>query len=327
VPDITVVIPSKNRGRMLRTTLEMALGQDDVDHEVIVVDDGSTDDTPATLTAVAEEDPRLRFFRHEQSRGVGAARNRGLQEARGEWVGFMDDDDLWAPYKLRVQLAALRASGALFAYGQSLVLDEDRSTVTPDQPAPDPEDLHTLLLSGNVLPGGCSNVLVRTEAAREVGGFDERLSMLADWDMWLMLSDKGAGVRCPEIVVAYRKHASNMSLGAMLVHRDPELTYFASKLHSQRGASFDAIGYSHWLAEEAPSPLLAARIHARAAVAYRAPSEAGRALWALLGGRAVRPAARRVRAALRGGRRDAWEPEAPTPVPDWLEPHRLATER
>jgi glycosyltransferase involved in cell wall biosynthesis len=232
---------------MLRATLEMALGQEDVDHELILVDDGSTDDTPAVAASIG--DPRLRSFRHEQSRGVAAARNRGIEEARGEWVAFLDDDDIWSPRKLRTELDALAESGALFAYGNSLVLDEDRSVVEADSPAPAPEDLPALLLAGNALPGGCSNVLVKTEVARDVGGFDERLSMVADWDMWLRLSDRGRGVRCPETLVAYRKHASRMSVRAMLVEEDPELSYFAGKLRRERGADFDAVGYSRWLAE------------------------------------------------------------------------------
>jgi glycosyltransferase involved in cell wall biosynthesis len=312
VPDVSVVIPSKNRSAILATTLEMALGQDGVDHEVVVVDDGSTDDTQAMLAAI--EDPRLRSVRHEQSRGVGAARNRGVEEARGEWVAFLDDDDLWAPDKLRVQLAALQASGALFAYGESLVLDEERSAVERDQGAPDPAELPKLLRDGNAIPGGCSNVVTRRKAALAVGGFDPKLSMVADWDMWLRLADEGPAVRCPETVVAYRKHTRNMSLGAMLVEEDPELVYFADKLWREHGVRFDAVGYADWLAEEAPSTLLSARIHLRAARAYRSPAELARAAGAMLGARPALRAARRARAAA-------------VEVPDWLEPHRAATER
>src|SRR2546421_3337685 len=207
VPQVSVIVPTHNRWRFLSTTLGLVLGQEDVQLEVVVVDDGSTDETRQRLAEI--EDPRVRVFSHEESRGVGAARNRGLREARGEWVSFLDDDDLWAPRKLRAQLDSLAASGADFCYGEALVLDVENAVVTRDQPARDPDELRALLLKGNVLPGGCSNVLARTDVVRATGGFDERLSMVADWDLWLRLSERARRVACQDVVVAYRKHTGN----------------------------------------------------------------------------------------------------------------------
>lgn len=288
-----------------------------------MVDDGSTDDTPQRLAE--NGDPRLRVFRHEQSRGVAAARNRGLEEARGEWIGFHDDDDLWAPRKLRTQLDALAESEALFCYGAAVVLDVERSAVWPDQPPPDPEELPAKLLRGNVLPGGCSNVVVRTSVAREMGGFDERLSMLADWDLWLRLADKGRAVACPEVLVAYRWHSRNMTGRQSFARKDREFEYFISKQRSQHGGAFDATAYSRWLAAEAPGRLQAARVHLRASAAYRSPGDVVRALAVLVAGPRGTRAGRRARAALRGHRSDS-HPAGVMPVPDWLEPHRVAGE-
>src|SRR5436190_21061432 len=94
-PEVSVVIPTRDRWDLLRTTLGGALGQRRVSHEVIVVDDGSADETPTRLAEVS--DPRLRTVRLGRSMGAAAARNRGLAEARGDWVAFLDDDDVWAP--------------------------------------------------------------------------------------------------------------------------------------------------------------------------------------------------------------------------------------
>ena len=108
--DVSVVVPTRNRSALLALTLHSVFRQQDVDLEVIVVDDASADDTAAVLRTIA--DPRLRLIRHETSQGVSAARNRGAAQARGEWIAFLDDDDLWAPAKLALQLRAARASGA-----------------------------------------------------------------------------------------------------------------------------------------------------------------------------------------------------------------------
>lgn len=297
-PDVTVVIPTRNRWSILASTLQMALGQEDVEHEVVVVDDASTDETPDRLRSV--DDSRLRVVRNESNRGVAAARNAGIEAARGEWVAFMDDDDLWSPRKLRVQLDALASSGALFCYAQSVVLDEQSGTVTPDAGAPHPASLPQLLRHGNVIPGGCSNVVVRTAAARAVGGFDERLSMLADWDLWLRLADQGSAVACPDVLVAYRKHARNMTV-VDLGHMDSELGYFAEKQRDARGMELDVVAYSRWLAGEAATPFAAAKVLARSALTYRSAGNLARAAGVMLGSRAVARAARRARAALGRG--------------------------
>src|SRR5919109_858912 len=100
-PDVTVVIPTKDRWDLLSTAaLPSALGQEDVDLEVVVVDDGSTDETPDHVVGL--RDPRLRIVRHDRSLGVAQARNAGIRAANSDWIAFLDDDDVWAPRKLRL---------------------------------------------------------------------------------------------------------------------------------------------------------------------------------------------------------------------------------
>jgi glycosyltransferase involved in cell wall biosynthesis len=107
--DVSVVLPTRNRRALLAATLRTVFRQRDVSLEVIVVDEGSTDDTPAMLAALP--DARVRVLRHETPRGVSVARNHGATEARGEWLAFLDDDDLWAPDKLSRQVQAAVGGG------------------------------------------------------------------------------------------------------------------------------------------------------------------------------------------------------------------------
>ena len=102
--DVSVIIATRNRSTLLAETLRSVLGQRGVDFEVIVVDEASTDDTAALLAAL--DDPRVRVIRHGEALGLSAARNHGAAEANGDWLAFIDDDDLWAPDKLARQLRA-----------------------------------------------------------------------------------------------------------------------------------------------------------------------------------------------------------------------------
>jgi glycosyltransferase involved in cell wall biosynthesis len=208
-PEISVVIPTRNRWRALSTTLASALGQEGVEHEVIVVDDASTDGTPERLAQM--DAPRVRIIRHPARRHVAAARNSGIEAARGAWVAFLDDDDLWAPHKLRLQLAAASTPETVMAYAAAVMVDPDRSLLAT-RAAPPPDGLLPMLLRGNWIPVGASNVIARTQVVKRLRGFDERLRHFADWDMWIRLAAEGSAAACPEPLAAYVVHPHNMLL-------------------------------------------------------------------------------------------------------------------
>jgi glycosyltransferase involved in cell wall biosynthesis len=302
LPDVTVVIPTRSRWPLLSTSaLPSALGQESVEHEVIVVDEGSDDATFAALRNL--EEPRLRIIHHEVAHGLAQARNAGIEAARGAWVAFLDDDDLWAPQKLRRQLDAATARDASFAYSAAAWLDEHKHFLHA-LAAPDPAGLDARLLRWNEIWAGGSNVVVRTETVRRLGGFDERLFQLADWDLWIRLALDSPAAAVDEILVGYVLQPQSMLLTD---RRDvfAEFRYLVEKHREateRTGAAPDAAKFGRWVAAghlRAGRRGRAAATYARSALATRDVRLLLRAVAALLGRRAF-TAARGVAGRLRG---------------------------
>ena len=202
-----MVVPSHNRAQLLARTLRSILAQQLVDLEVIVVDDGSTDDT----AAVAAVDPRVVVRRNRHSAGVSAARNHGIAAARGDWIAFCDDDDLWAPDKLARQLDAVERARLDWVYTGDVNVD-DGLHVLSGGPPPDPQEVMARLPRYNPISSGGSNVVVRSRLLKTIGGFDPALRRTEDWDLWIRIARFGppAWVRAP--LVAYRFHAGNITV-------------------------------------------------------------------------------------------------------------------
>jgi glycosyltransferase involved in cell wall biosynthesis len=270
-PEVSVVIPTHNRAGLLPRTLATVFDQAGVDLEVIVVDDGSTDGTADQVAAMAN--PRLRLIRLDDSRGQATARNAGIEAARGEWIAFLDDDDLWAPDKVATQLEIARAEGACTVYAAVAVVDESLRLVEI-APGPPADELGDQLIGGCVIPAGCSNVLARTDRVRAVGGFDEQLSQLSDWDMWLRLTADNQVAASREVLVGYVQHPGSVMLAHRLEELVAEFDYIANKheeLSRLRGIPFDRAGLERWMAwgeSRASHHVAAARRFIRAGLMY-----------------------------------------------------------
>jgi glycosyltransferase involved in cell wall biosynthesis len=289
-PEVTVVVPTHSRWDLLSTAaLPSALGQEGVELEVVVVDDGSTDDTAQRLADLGE--PRVRVVHHGRPRGVAQARNAGIAAAQGEWIALLDDDDLWSPRKLRTQLDAAATQGAVFAYGGAAALTEDRTWVYSLAP-PDPQTLPSVLLQRNVLWGGCSNVLVRTDVVRGLGGFDERLFQLTDWDLWIRLAKAGRAAACSEVLVGCIEHRRSMLLTSEPNVFD-EFDYVEHKHRGARaaaGVEIDRRLFTRWVAlghRRAGRRFRAARMYAGSVVRNRDAASLARAVAAPFGERPV----------------------------------------
>ena len=207
VPDVSVVIPTHNRSELLSLTLRSALRQRDVDLEVIVVDDGSVDATLRLVDGLG--DSRVRMLRHEVAQGVSAARNHGILEARGRWISFLDDDDLWSPEKLALQLQALRETGRGWAYTGMVHIAIDNRVIA-GQPPPTPEEAMDSVTKINLI-GGPSSVIVE-KVRLPSPHFDGRLLHSPDWDLWIRLARNGPPACVDRPVVGYRIHPGNASL-------------------------------------------------------------------------------------------------------------------
>ncbi len=315
-PDVSVVIPTRDRWHLLsRHALRSALCQQGVTVEVIVVDDGSRDGTADRVAAL--EDARVRLVRDGGSRGPAAARNAGAEEARAEWVAFLDDDDLWAPDKLALQLAAL--GDADWGYTGAVVVDE-ALVPTDELPLASPVGLAERLRHGNVVTGGGSAVVVRRTVLRELGGFDESLYYVEDWDLWRRLAEHGTAAVREEVLVATLDHEQRAlfrDAGAVLEAIDALLTAHGGTRDDRRAAL-------EWLANQharVGRHAAAARLYARAAFAYRSPGNLVAAAGALFGARGLHTASRAL-TRVRGGSHLDLDRHPPTVTPAWLESFR-----
>jgi glycosyltransferase involved in cell wall biosynthesis len=246
-PAVSVVVPTHNRRDLLEETLGTVIAQRGVDLEIVVVDDGSSDDTSAFVAAMA--DGRIEAIRHASARGVSAARNTGLEAATNPWVAFVDDDDLWAPDKLVTQIEAMRSDpGACWSCSAAVIVNHRMRPIRYQPPMPR-RDLGDVLLSHNVIPGGASGVVLDTALARRVGGFDERLSVFADWDFWIRLGLASPIAAVARPLHAYRVHPAGMS------YRDgvrPELHVIEDKYAAERaarGVALDGPAIEVWIGD------------------------------------------------------------------------------
>jgi GT2 family glycosyltransferase len=208
MPRVSVVIPTRDRAPLLGRSLRAASAQVSVEMEIIVVDDGSVDATPRVVADAG--DARIRYIRNDSAEGVAAARNRGIASAAGQWVSFLDDDDVWAPEKLTRQLAAAERAGANWVYTGDVNVNEQLRVLSGSRP-PAPDAVIDALPRWNPLGSGGSNVIVRSDVLAAVGGFDEALRRTEDWDLWIRLARTGRPAWVCEPLVAYTFHSANVT--------------------------------------------------------------------------------------------------------------------
>jgi teichuronic acid biosynthesis glycosyltransferase TuaG len=213
-PRVSVVMPAYNAGRYVTESVRSVQAQSYAGWELIIVDDGSTDDTAEVAVGLAASDSRVRYVRRENG-GQAAARNTGLREARGDVVAFLDSDDLWLPGKLERQLEVLDETGADLVYCDGYIFFEDGSperagffAVVPG--AADGPTMLKLLYAYNRI--ATLSVLVRRQALDRVGPFDEsrRIQNCEDYELWLRMARAGCSFYgMPDRLMRYRRHSAS----------------------------------------------------------------------------------------------------------------------
>lgn len=209
MPKISVVVPAYNAMTYLPETLENVLQQTWQDFEVIVVNDGSSDETPQWVAQLT--DPRVKLISQE-NQGLSGARNTGITHAQGEYVAFLDADDLWEPSKLQKQLQVVEKNPNIgLVYTWVVLIDsQGRKTGRTFQDQAQGQ-VWTTLIQENIVRCG-SVALVRRECFETCGLFDKNLrSFVEDWDMWLRIASKYQFAVVPEGLVYYRQHANSAS--------------------------------------------------------------------------------------------------------------------
>jgi glycosyltransferase involved in cell wall biosynthesis len=188
-PLVTVVTPAYNVAKYIGEAVDSVLRQTFRDFEYLVIDDGSEDNSVDIIKAHSGDDPRFRLVAGEH-RGLSAARNAGIREARGEYIAFLDGDDRWHPKFLERQLQLIQSLppdiGGVFS--RSRLLLENGTLVFLQWQRAGRYDFDDFLVGGNPARNG-SSMLLRTSCFADVGGFDEKLKCLEDLDMWLRIAE------------------------------------------------------------------------------------------------------------------------------------------
>lgn len=221
--NVSVIIPTYNQARYLGAAVESALSQTLVPCEVIVIDDGSGDETPEVLACFAD---RIRSIR-QSNRGVAAARNAGAQVASGDLLAFLDSDDRWLPEKLAQQAARLEAEPdlGLVHVGVEEIDAFDSSLGTRVDGREGWVAGEMLYFEGPVILGGGSGAMIPRRVFEEAGGFDERLSTSADWDLYYRIAARRRIGFVTKVLLQYRLHGANMHGNVRAMEHDMLLAY------------------------------------------------------------------------------------------------------
>lgn len=187
IPIVSVILPTYNRAHLIEQAIQDVLEQTYQDFELIVVDDGSTDNSEEIIKKMS--DGRIRYVRHEKNKGANAARNTGIVTANGKYIAFQDSDDRWLPEKLEKQMQVFKTApaGTGVVYTGFWRIKGDQKKYVPSPRIKRKEgDIYNELLRGNFI--GTPTAVVKKECFEKVGMFDEDLPRLQDWELFIRIS-------------------------------------------------------------------------------------------------------------------------------------------
>jgi glycosyltransferase involved in cell wall biosynthesis len=221
IPRVSVLMPVHNRAAFVERACQSVLAQSFRDFELIIIDDGSGDDSPRRLEALARTDPRIRLTIRE-NRGLITSRNELLSLARAPLVAWMDSDDISMPQRLAVQIARFEADPRLVCLGSAVLeIDGDDDPICRNIYPLDHDAIRAGLLQGGAFRFPAT--MMRRQAALDLGGFREPFKIGEDLDLFLRLMEVGTLANLPEILLHYRLHpesTSSLLVNGWVTYRD-----------------------------------------------------------------------------------------------------------
>ncbi len=184
-PFVSIVIPVYNRPGKIVSAAKSVQAQTYRNWEMVVVDDGSTDNTREAVARLTREDSRIRLIEHERNRGAQAARNTGIRAAQGEWVAFLDSDDLWLPDSLELRLGVAERENVSVVHSASYIIRENGRRELYNLPRLSGRVYKELLVHDGPM---FQSLLVSRKALKQIGYLDERIVSFQEWDSAIRLA-------------------------------------------------------------------------------------------------------------------------------------------
>jgi glycosyltransferase involved in cell wall biosynthesis len=226
---ISIIIPAYKAEKYIEETIRSVIQQTIMDWELIVVDDGSPDNLGEVVKKLQLEDSRIQYVRQKNA-GVSTARNYGYNLSKGDYIAFLDADDVWLPNNLSLKLEKFAIDKTLgLVHSDTEVIDSFSKRIGEIKQGKEGYILEDLLLwNGTCIPAP-SSILVKREVLEKVGGFDKELSTAADQEFFFRVAAQYKIGRVSEVTWFYRVHGNNMSSNVLLMEKDELLTYKKAK--------------------------------------------------------------------------------------------------
>jgi len=211
MPTVSIVIPTLNRAHLVSRAIKSVLNQTYQFFEIIVVDDGSTDETEKIIQEFRNK--RIKYIKHKKSKGPGAARNTGIKASSGYYIAFLDSDDEWLPTKLEKQINLFKKNtfNTGLIYCGVAHIDQINRNVKEKWIPKYRGYVFEKNLSANFVVSGSSSVIVQRKALKKAGKFDESLPSCEDWDLWIRIANYFEFDYVPEILVNCFAHSERIS--------------------------------------------------------------------------------------------------------------------
>jgi glycosyltransferase involved in cell wall biosynthesis len=224
-PLVSVIIPVFNVEKYVEQTIQSVLDQTYPAVEIIIVNDGSTDMSLDKI-GLFEKDQKIKIISQENT-GVSSARNKGMEFVKGDFIAFLDADDVWLPNNLELKIKMLIDNPSVdWVFSDMYLADDKMQSVSPAKPGKDDNILNNILLwDGEVVPGACSNIVIRKKCLLSGIRYDTHLSNSADQDFCIQLASKFPGKRISVPLWYYRQITSSMSRNIKVMENDAIFLY------------------------------------------------------------------------------------------------------